>query len=113
MEWVKEAMGRKIGLFGEEAVLCFPEETVTVRAIIAPVRSVSQAARTAGETPDGIYPPGSYEYFGPPEADITRCRWVTTGGKRYYVRRSEVFRLGGTGIYCWGLMIGGGDGSAG
>lgn len=112
MEWMKNAIAKKLWLLGEQAEIVRQEGTVQVTAIIMPVSSLSQAARTALSQPDGIFPPGSYEYIGPPEQEIGSCRYVVSGGKRYYVRRSEIYRVGGKGIFCWGLMLGGGDDEA-
>lgn len=112
MDWMKSAIGKKIRLLGEPVKIVRQEETVEVTAIITPVSSLSQAARTALAQPDGMYPPGSYEYIGPPEEAIGDCRYILAGGKRYYVRRSEIYRVGGKDIFCWGLMLGGGDDEA-
>lgn len=107
MEWMKAAIGRKLRLLGEPAEIVRQEGRVQVMALVTPVSSLSQAARTALVQPDGIYPPGAYEYIGPPEEDIGDCRYILWAGKRYYVRRSEIYRAGGGDIFCWGLMLGG------
>lgn len=112
MRWMKSAIERKLRLLGEPTQIVREAETKQVTALITPVSSLSEAARTALSQPDGIYPPGSYEYIGPPEEDIRDCRYVCSGGKRYYVRRSEILRSGGEDIFCWALMLGGGDDEA-
>lgn len=109
MRWMKNTIGRKLRLLGEETAIIREEGSSRVIALITPVISLSQAARTALSQPDGIYPPGSYEYIGPPEEDIGDCRYIVSGGKRYFVRRAEVHRSGGEEIFCWGLLLGGGD----
>lgn len=109
MQWMKTAIGRKLRLLGEETEIVREEGFSRVIALITPVSSLSQAARTALSQPDGIYPPGSYEYIGPPEEDIGDCRYIVCGGKRYFVRRAEIHRSGGEEIFCWGLLLGGGD----
>lgn len=109
MEWMKNAIEKKLRLLGEPVEIVRQDGTATVTAIVTPVSSLSQAARTALSQPDGIYPPGSYEYIGLPEAEIGDSRYLLCHGKRYYVRRSEIYRAGGKDIFCWGLMLGGGD----
>lgn len=112
MKWMKTALSRKLRLLGEKATILRENGETEVVALITPVSSLSQAARTALSLPDGVYPPGTYEYVGPAEEDIGDSQCVISGGKRYYVRRSEIIRTGGEALFCWGLMLGGGDDEA-
>lgn len=112
MKWMKTALSRKLRLLGEKATILRENGETEVVALITPVSSLSQAARTALSLPDGVYPPGTYEYVGPAEENIGDSQCVISGGKRYYVRRSEIIRTGGEDLFCWGLMLGGGDDEA-
>jgi len=107
MKWAGELMRKKLSALGEPVDVVFPGETVRVQALIYPVTSISEAAKAAKSQWDGAYAPGTYAYFGPAETDIGESRYLICGGQEYFVRRSEIFRVGGKDLYCWGLLLGG------
>lgn len=109
MGWAKSAVAGKIRMLGRDVVLQGPEGTCNTRAIIDPVSSVSQVARTSQSLADGYFPPGSYQYFGLPEGDLTDMDTVMDGGDIYLIRRKELYRLGKEKLYWWGILIRGGD----
>ena len=105
MEWIREAIEGKIRCLGQEVVLKGPLEESVTRAIIDPVHSVSEAARSNVCLPDGYFPPGSYQYFGLPEMSLEGITTVAAGENRYLIRRKERYEAGGLGLYWWALMI--------
>lgn len=107
MKWAGELMRKKLSALGEPVDVVFAGKTVTVQALIYPVTSISEVAKAARSQWDGTYAPGTYAYFGPADTDIGLCRYLVAKGRSYFVRRSEVFRVGGRELYCWGLLLGG------
>lgn len=105
MNWIAEAIRDRFSLLGRDMVLETPEGVITVRAILDPVHSTAQSAREATGVADGGFPPGTYQYFGPPEADISGARLLRDGKDYYEFRRTECYRCGGTDLYWWGLLI--------
>lgn len=112
MDWIKAALAEKIAALGTEVVLRGPLGDRSTRAIIDPVQSVSEAARSARGLPDGYFPPGACQYFGPPEEDLERVTTVLSGDNCYFLRRKELCQVGGVKLYWWGLMIRGGTADA-
>lgn len=109
MNWAGNVIAGKIRVLGREVTVKGPAGNVTGRAIIDPVSSVSEAARTASPLADGYYPPGSYQYFGLPEVDLSEAEMVMDGETCYHIRRRELYRMGAQKLYWWALMIRGGD----
>lgn len=110
MSWAGNVIAGKIRMLGREVTVKGAEGDRTARAIIDPVASISEAARTAGALADGYYPPGSYQYFGLPEVDLTKAETVVDGEICYHIRRTELYRVGDERLYWWALMIRGGIG---
>lgn len=109
MDWAGKAIVAKLGLLGQDVVLRGEQGQQTVRAIIDPVESRSENAMETEMQPDGYYPPGSYQYFGPPETDLEGVVSMESLGKTYYIRRTELYSAGGKALYWWALMIRGGE----
>ncbi len=109
MNWVVKAIGTQLKQLGKEMILETPEGDQTVLAILDPVSSTDQMARTKIGLADGCYPPGSYQYIGPPNIDVSSARVLRDGEKRYEFRRTECYQYGQTPIYWWGLLIECGD----
>lgn len=105
MNWVAEAIRDRLSLLGREMILETPEGVKTVRAILDPVYSTAQSARKTQGVADGYYPPGAYQYFGPPETDISGTRLLRDGRDYYEFRRTECYRCRDTALYWWGLLI--------
>ena len=110
MNWAAEAIRDKLCLLGREMYLKTPEGEQPIRAFLEPVFSTAQSARTSTAVADGYFPPGSYQYFGPPEADVSQVRLLRDGTDYYEFRRTECCRCGNTALYWWGLLIGCGGG---
>ena len=89
MNWAEEIIGGKIRVMGREVTVRGPQGDVRGKAIIDPVDSVSREARTANAAPEGICPPGSYQYFGLPEVDLKEAELVLDGQDCYLIRRKE------------------------
>ena len=104
MEWAAEIIKYRISELGSPVTLK-GTENVETSAILDPVQSVSRAARSAEMFPDGYFPPGSYQYFGLPEADLSAAETVSDGDRTYLIRRAELYRCGDTPLYWWGLLI--------
>lgn len=113
MKQMGESIGEKIRLLGQNVVLKGNWGDQETRAIIDPVHSVSENARSISALPDGYFPPGSYQYFGLPEVDLTEVHTVTAGGKTFFLRRKERYEAAGAGLYWWALLIQGGREDAG
>lgn len=113
MKGMKDGIGKKIRKLGKPVELRGDSGVLETRAIIDPVHSVSKAARTVETLPDGYFPPGSYQYFGLPEGDLTEVREVVAGDTVYLIRRKELYEMSGVGLYWWALMIQGGGANAG
>ncbi len=112
MQWAQQVIAKKLRALGRTVSIRGPGGEIQVRAIIDPVSSVSNQARTAHALADGYYPPGSYQYFGPPEGDLTEAEMVAEGEILYIIRRRELYRVEDRPLYWWALMIRGGDGDA-
>lgn len=108
MVWAGKAIGAKLRLLGQNVLLRGKDGEQTVEAIIAPVESLSQNAMETDMQPDGYYPPGSYQYFGPPEVSLEGVESMESLGKTYYIRRTELYSAGGKPLYWWALMLRGG-----
>lgn len=108
MDWAGNVIARKIRVLGREVTVKGTAGKVTARAIIDPVSSISEKARTASSLADGYYPPGSYQYFGPPEVDLSDAEMVMDGEACYHIRRTELYQVGDQKLYWWALMIRGG-----
>lgn len=109
MEWIKAAVCEKISELGVPVILRGAGGNQETRAILDPVHSVSEAARSTQGLPDGYFLPGSYQYFGLPEGDLTDVTTVVAGESCYILRRKELYQVGGQKLYWWGLMIRGGE----
>lgn len=109
MKWAEKAIASKLHLLGQDALLKGDGVEWKVQAIIDPVESRSQNAMETDMQPDGYYPPGSYQYFGPPDATLEGVDRVESLGKTYYIRRRELYSAGGKALYWWALMIRGGE----
>lgn len=105
MNWVISAIRDKLSLLGRDMILETPEGVAAVRAILDPVYGTAEVSRTARGLADGYYPPGTYQYFGPPETDIQGARRLRDGKDCYEFRRTECCRWGDTPLYWWGLLI--------
>lgn len=108
MEWARDMIKSKIRTLGQQVTL-YGREPLVTRAIIAPVNSVSKAARTTEEMADGFLMPGSYQMFAMPEVDLKDVEEVSDGTRNYLVRRRELFCCGDTAMYSWALLIRGGE----
>lgn len=108
MNWAGNVIRSKIRMLGRNVTVCGQDGKIETRGIIAPVDSVSEAARTAVPLPDGYYPPGSYQYFGLPEVSLGDAETVMDGDDCYLIRRKELYQLGEEPLYWWALMIRGG-----
>lgn len=113
MKQIGQGIEEKIRLLGQCVLLKGTQGDQETRAIIDPVHSVSENARSISSLPDGYFPPGSYQYFGLPEADLTEVHTVVAGGKTFFLRRKERYEAAGEGLYWWALMIRGGSEDAG
>lgn len=113
MKQMGESIREKIRLLGQPVILKGTGEQQETRAIIDPVHSVSENARNSSALPDGYFPPGSYQYFGLPEVDLSRVHTVEVGEKTFFLRRKERYEAAGEGLYWWALMIQGGSQDAG
>lgn len=109
MEWAEEVIAAKISTLGKDVVLRTTEGEVCTKAIIDPVHSVSEAARSISYLVDGYFPPGSYQYYGLVEGDLTETASVVDGENCYFIRRKELYQVGGQKLYWWALLIRGGD----
>lgn len=112
MKQIRDVITDKIRSLGQKVILQGGEETVETWAMIDPVHSVSEAARSTSPLPDGFFPPGSYQYYGLPEGDLTEASTVVVGEIRYFIRRKELYQAGGQKLYWWALLIRGGTGDA-
>ena len=90
-------------------ILRTAEGEVYTKAIIDPVHSVSQAARSIRGLADGFFPPGSYQYYGLVEGDLAEAVAVADGENCHFIRRKELYQVGGQKPYWWALVIRGGD----
>lgn len=113
MKQIGESIGEKIRLLGQPVILKGAGGQMETRAIIDPVHSVSENARSVSPLADGYFPPGSYQYFGLPEVDLAEVHTVEAGGKTFFLRRKERYEASGVGLYWWALMIQGGNQDAG
>lgn len=93
---------------GKSVVLQGDDGRVETWAIIDPVHSVSESARNHDALADGYFPPGSYQYFGLPEANLTGITEIIDQETVYFLRRKELYEVGGEKLYWWALMIRGG-----
>lgn len=109
VEEISRAIAGNIWAMGRSVVLRGPGGETGTRAIIDPVQSVSAAARSISSLPDGYFPPGSYQYFGLPEGDLTEVTTVKAGETVYLIRRKEPYRVGDQMLYWWALMLRGGS----
>ena len=109
MVWAGKTIAAKLSLLGQDALLRGKDGDKVVSAIIEPVESHSQNAMETDMQPDGYYPPGSYQYFGPPEATLEGVECIESMEKTYYIRRRELYVSGGKPLYWWALMIRGGE----
>lgn len=108
MQWAKNAIMKKICLLGVPVIIHGAKGTMETTAIMDPVHSVSEAARTADAVEDGYFPPGSYEYFGLTAGDLSEAKAISCLQNRYLIRRKELVQSGGKALYWWALLIPGG-----
>ena len=113
MKHLDSHIAGKIAALGKTVVLRGSDGEQETKAIIDPVHSVSQAARSIQALPDGYFPPGSYQYFGLPEGDLSEKAMVVDGETVYFIRRKELYEAAGQKLYWWALMIRGGLEDAG
>lgn len=109
MNWAAGAIASKILALGQNVVVKGAGGDVASVAIVDPVERTSEKSGSASGLPDGYYPPGSYQYFGLPETDLTEATAVKTQTDFYIIRRKELYQVGGTNLYWWALLIRGGE----
>lgn len=109
MNRIGSEIGEKLRMLGKPVTLWGEEGQRETWAVIDPVHSVSEAARSIEALPDGYFPPGSYQYFGLPEGDLTGMDRVQDGEVQYIIRRRERYEAAGEGLYWWALLIRGGN----
>lgn len=105
MSWAGNAIAGKIRMLGRDVTVQGENGPVRTRGIIDPVHSVSEAAHRADSLPDGYVPPGSYQYFGLPDVDLSQAETISTEDACYLIRRREFYRVGNENMYWWALML--------
>lgn len=108
MQWAQKVIEKKLEALGSPVRIGFPDHDVEAHALIIPSGSTFEPARKTAGMADGYIPPGSYEYYGPTNVDITEARTVSDGRVSYLFRRKELFMVGGIPLYWWGILVQGG-----